>query len=92
MATIQDIRALEVRIGDIVDDYIDNLYFEDDVLAISHKLGKLTIEADTKNKIKTNKTTEIYFLKDLVRADENGNPEADCDKISEIANSWVFLD
>ena len=22
----------------------------------------------------------------------NGNPEADCDKISEIANSWIFLD
>ena len=92
MATIQDIRALEVRIGDIVDDYIDNLYFEDDVLAISHKLGKLTVEADTRDKIKTNKTTEIYLLKDLVRTGNNGKPEADCDKISDIANSWVFVD
>ena len=35
MATIQDILALEHRITDIVEDYIQNLYNEDDVLAIS---------------------------------------------------------
>ena len=91
MATIQDIRALEVRIVDIVDDYIETLYFEDDVLAISRKRGRLTLEADHKDKIETNKTTEIYFLKDLVRTGDDGKPEADCDKISDIANSWVFV-
>ena len=71
MSSIQDIRALEQRITDIVDDYIQQLYNE---------------------KIKVGKTTELYPLKDLVCVGDDGKPEADCDRISDIANSWIFLD
>ena len=92
MSTIQDIRALELRMTDIVDDYIQQMYNEDDVLAISQRCGKIKIEADAKEKIKIGKTTELYPLKDLVRTGDDGNPEADCDMVSDIANSWVFLD
>ena len=92
MASIQDIRALETRITDIVDDYIQQHYNEDDVLAIGRWCGKITLKADNRENIKVGKTTELFPLKDLVRTGDDGNPEADCDKISEIANSWIFLD
>ena len=92
MASIQDIRTLETRVTDIVDDYIQQQYNEDDVLAIGRRCGKITLKADAKDKIKVGKTTELYPLKDLVRTGDDGNPEADFDKISEIANSWIFLD
>jgi len=92
MSSIQDIRAMEQRITDIVDDYIQQLYNEDDVLAIGRRCGKITTKADAPEKIKIGKTTELYPLKDLVRIGDNGKPEADCDRISDIANSWIFLD
>ena len=91
MSTIQDIRALELRMTDIVDDYIQQMYNEDDVLAISQRCGKIKIEADAKEKIKIGKTTELYPLRELVRTGDDGKPESDFDKISNIANSWVFL-
>ena len=91
MSSIQDIRALELQITDIVDDYVEQRYNEDDVLAISQRCGKIKIEADAKEKIKIGKTTELYPLKDLVRKGYDGQPESDFDKISDIANSWLFL-
>ena len=92
MSSIQDIRALELRITDIVDDYVEQRYNEDDVLAIGRRCGKITVKADAKENIKVGKTTELYPLKDLVRPGYDGKPESDCDTISDIANSWVFLD
>ena len=92
MAMIQDFRALELRMTDIVDDYIQQMYNEDDVLAIGRRCGKIILKADAKEKIKAGKTTEFYPLKDLVRTGDDDKPESDCDKISEIANSWLFLD
>ena len=92
MSSIQDIRALELRITDIVDDYIQQRYNGDDVLAIGRRCGKITLKADAREQIKVGKTTEIYPLKDLVRLGDDGNSEADNDKISDIANSWLFLD
>lgn len=47
MATIQEIHALEQRITDIVEDYIQNLYNEDDVLAIGSSLWKDKISVVT---------------------------------------------
>lgn len=92
MSSIQEIRALEMRITDIVDDYIQQRYNGDDVLAIGHRCGKITLKADAREQIKVGKTTEIYPLKNLVRLGDDGNSEADNDKISDIANSWLFLD
>ena len=92
MASIQDIRVLELRITDIVDDYVKQMYNEDDVLAIGRRCGKITVKADARENIKVGKTTELYPLKDLVRTDDSGNSESDNDKISDNANSWIFLD
>ena len=92
MSSIIDIRALEVQITDIVDDYLKMQCNEDDFLAIGRRCGKITVEADSKEKIKVGKNTELYPLKDLVRQGDDGKPETDNDKISDIANSWIFLD
>lgn len=45
MASIQDIRTLETRVTDIVDDYIQQQYNEDDVLAIGRRCGKITLKS-----------------------------------------------
>ena len=92
MSSIQDIRALELQITDIVDDYVEKRYNEDDVIAIGRRCGKITVKADARENFKIGKTTELYPLKDLVRTSDDGKPESDCDKISDIANSWIFLD
>lgn len=92
MSSIHDIHALEERIFDIVEGYVKGDYNKDDVLAIGHRCGKITIKADAKAKIKVGKTTELYPMKDLVRSSDDGKPEPDNDKISDIANSWLFLD
>ena len=92
MGSIQEIHALEQRIYDIVQDFVDGNYNADDVLAIGKRCGKITMKADAKEAIKVGKSTELYPLKDWLRTDDDGNLEPDNDKISDIANSWVFLD
>jgi len=92
MSNIQDIHAFAERIYDIVQDYVDGNYNADDVLAIGKRCGKITMKADAKEAIKVGKSTELYPLKDLLRKGDDGNLEPDNDKISDIANSWVFLD
>lgn len=92
MSSIQEIHELEQHIYDIVQDYVDGNYNKDDVLAIGRRCGKITLKADAKEAIKVGKTTEIHALKDLVRAGDDCDAEPDIDKISDIANSWLFLD
>jgi hypothetical protein len=92
MSNIQDIHAFAERIYDIVQDYVNGDYNADDVLAIGKRCGKITLKADAKEAIKVGKSTELYPLKDLLRKGDDGNLEPDNDKISDIANSWVFLD
>ena len=92
MSNIQDIHAFEQRIYDIVQDFVDGNYNQGDVLAIGRRCGKITIKSDSKEAIKVGKSTEIYPLNELVRKGDDNELEPDNDKISEIANSWVFLD
>ena len=92
MSSIQEIHAFEQRIYDIVQDYVDGNYNTDDILAISKRCGKITLNADAKNNIKVGKSTELHPLSDLVRIGDDGNREPDNDKISDIANNWLFLD
>ncbi len=92
MSNIQEIHKFERRIYDIVQDYVDDNYNTDDVLAIGKRCGKITMKVDAMDAVKVGKSTELYPLKDLVRTDDDGKPEPDNDRISEIANKWVFLE
>lgn len=92
MSTIQDIHAFAEHIYDIVQDYVNGNYDADDVLAIDKRCGKITMKADAKEAIKVGKSTELYPLKDLLRKGDDGNLEPDNNKISDIANSWVFIE
>ena len=91
MSSIQDIHALEERIYDYVEEYLGGNYGPDDVLAISTRCGKVSLKADAKDHIKIGKTTEVYPFSTLVRLGDNNTKEPDNDKISDIANSWLFL-
>lgn len=42
MSSIQDIHALELRITNIVDDYANQMYNEDDVLAIDSRYSTVS--------------------------------------------------
>ena len=92
MSSIQEIHALEQRIYDIVQDFVDGNYNNGDVLAIGRRCGKLTLKADAKDAIKVGKTTELYPLNELVRTGDDNELEPDNDKISDIANSWLFIE
>ncbi len=92
MSVIQDIHALEQSIYDIVQDYIDGNYNEDDVLAIGRRHSEIFLTADTREAIIARKSTEVYPLKELVREGECVSFEPDGDKISEIVNGWLFLE
>ena len=91
MSIIQDIHALEERIYGFVEEYLGGNYAPDDVLAISTRCGKVSLKADARDHIKIGKTTEVYPFSTLVRLCDNNAQEPDNDKISDIANSWLYL-
>ena len=90
MNNIQDIHALEQRIYDIVQDYIDGNMDDDDVLAVCRHCGQVSLDVDSPKAVKVDKTTEIYPLKTFVCSEEDF-PTLDNDKISELANKWIFV-
>ena len=92
MSSIQDIHSLKERIFDIVDGYVKGDYSKDDVLALGYRCGKIIVDVDSNETIKTGRNTELYSFRDLVCIGDDGNPEVDNDRISDIANSWLFLD
>ena len=91
MSSIQDTHALEERIYDYVVEFLGGNYAPDDVLAICTRCGKISLNADTKDRIKIGKTTEVYPFSTLVRFGDNNAQEPDNDKISDIANCWLYL-
>ena len=93
MSSIQEIReALEDHYFEFVDGFVAGDYNEDDVLSISRRAKQITLKADARHEnIKAGKTTELYELKSLVRTGDNGQPETDVDKVSEIANKWLYV-
>ena len=92
MSTIQDIHALEQHIYDIVQDYVDGNYNEEDVLAVSSRCGNITLKADAQEAISAGKSTETHPHKAMLRTGDDGKTEPDIDKISDLANTWLFLE
>ena len=93
MATIQDIQALESKIYDVVEEYLDNreAYFTPMLVVKREPDGLEVFIEDTDCIVEGDCDMEMYFMDSLVREGCDGN-EPDIDRISDIANSWIFLD
>lgn len=94
MASWQDIRELEVRIYEVVDEYIHNAEaYQNPVLIVSQcdDREQYAVEVDDMAE-GANSDDGTYPMSELVRTDDTGLLEPDVDKISDIANSWLFLD
>ncbi|MBR5168498.1 MAG: hypothetical protein IKW86_10610 [Salinivirgaceae bacterium] len=89
MDTIQDIRAFDQWILDVVQDYIEkqDCYASDAVLAIDSKNFTVYVES-TKN---LTADAEKYQLAELIRQDEKGCTEPDCDATNVIACKYFFV-
>ncbi len=88
MATIQDIHALEERIYDAVQEYLDNPEgYEHATLHVYLDKNEMEYRAEMEDNLQGTENDGIYPIEDLIR---DGEP--DNDKASDIANSWIFLD
>ena len=93
MATIQDIQALEERIYDVVQEYLDNKegYFTP-MLVVKRESDDLNVYIeDTDCLVEGDSNMEMYFMDSLIREGDEGD-EPDVDRINEIANDWLFID
>lgn len=89
MDTIQELRAFNQQIWDKVQEYLNDreCYSPDVVLAINGN----TYEIDIDSPSNLSKDFEQYQLAALIRKDEHGNFEPDCDATNEIANQYFFV-
>ena len=89
MDSIHDITALDNHIWEVVQEYIENQdnYPSDVVLAIDNDTLEVYIESP-KN-IAT--SAKQYQLAELIRQDEKGCPEPDCDATNNIACKYFFV-
>ena len=91
MDRIQDLHALEERIYELVDGYLQeaDCYTTAPVLAVWKRCGKLNVAVDVENNLKLTKTADVFPIADMLRPTEDGTTqEPDNDKIAEIASVW----
>ena len=92
MATIQDIRAFELRICEAVEEYLGAPdAYDHPVLYVYLDKDRMEYRAEIVEKISGSEDDGVYAVESVVREGEEGL-EADIDRASEIANSWIFLD
>ena len=92
MASIQDIQALEERIYDAVQEYLDNPDgYENAVLRVYLDEDDMVHRAEIDENLEGTEDDGIYAIESLIREGDDGS-EVDIDRASDIANSWVFLD
>ena len=92
MASIQDIQALEERIYDAVQEYLDNPEgYDKAVLRVYLDEDDMIHRAEIDDNLQGTEDDGIYAIESLIREGDDG-PEVDVDRASDIANSWIFLD
>ena len=93
MADWQDIRALEERIYEQVEDFLNNQEaYAMPVLNVYLDHDDKTYKAAAEDGLQGTEDEGIYPMSELIRIGDNCKPEPDIDKISDVANSWIFLD
>ena len=92
MASIQDIQVFEERIYDAIQEYIDNPdgYFKA-VLRVYLDEDNMEYRAEVENNLSGTEDEGIYPITSFIREGEEGE-EVDIDRVSDVANSWIFLD
>ena len=92
MATIQDIRALELRINEAVEEYLSAPdAYDNPVLHVYLDKERMEYRAEIAEYISGSEDDGVYAVGSVVR-EGDGGMEPDNDRASEIANSWIFLD
>lgn len=93
MANWQDIRELEERIYEEVSEYLSNQEaYNNAVLRVYLDVENMVHCAEVDNADKYGIEDEVYLIDTLIRLDDNGEQEVDVDAVSNVANSWIFLD
>ena len=92
MDKIQDLHALEERIYELVDGYLQeaDCYATAPVLAVWKRCGKLNVAVDEPTNLKLTKTADVFPVAEVLRPTEEDATvmEPDNDKIAEIAAKW----
>ena len=92
MASWQDIKALEERIYDAVEEYISNIVaYNNASLHVWLDEDDMTYKAEVDENLSGSEDDGVYAIDKVIRDGLNGM-EPDIDRISDIANSWIFLD
>lgn len=86
--SIQDLRAFDNHIFEVVQDFLDNkdTYSSDSVLSINAKTKEVSVDSpgDCEN-------CNQYALTSLIRTDEQGVFEPDCDATYDLASQYYFV-
>lgn len=91
MDKIQDVYALEERIYGLLEDYLKEAdCYQDPVLAIWKRCGKLNVAVDEPTNLKLTKTADVFPVMEVIRSTEEDAAvmEPNNDKIAEIASVW----
>ena len=92
MANWQDIRALEERIYDAVDEYLANSEaYKNAGLHVWLDEDDMIYRAEVDDNLAGSEDDGVYAIAGVLRNGDEGL-EPDVDRISDIANSWIFLD
>lgn len=92
MANWQDVRDLEECIYDAVSEYLDNSEaYKSAILHVYLDHDKMVYQAEIDDNLSGTEDDGIYAINDVIRSGDVGL-EPDIDRISDIANSWIFLD
>ena len=92
MANWQDIRALEERIYDAVDEYLANSEaYKNAGLHVWLDENDMIYRAEVDDNLAGSEDDGVYAIVGVLRKGDEGL-EPDIDRISDIANSWIFLD
>lgn len=85
---IQDIRALETRISDAIEEYVKNPEdYENPVLRVRPDEDGSEYMAEIDESGEVGEGEEVFPVGDIVSSDG----EIDYDRISDIANSFIFV-
>ena len=91
MDRIQDQYALEEQIYGLLEDYLKEAdCYQEPVLAVWKRCGKLNVAVEDLANLKLTKTADVFPVAEVLRStEENANIlEPDNDKIAEIASVW----